>query len=546
MSSEDLLALCAQFRRALEQVEDGVLLLRGGLQDFTRMRIVFASPSVERHLNLHPRALDGVGFSEVFREADRSTFQRAWLASDPNRPFRGRYPLRVLGGGVVEADWNISSKSSAEAAGEAEHTVTLRWVSAAVEAPAKAEGESEPLSEDHAFELNKADTIAHIARGIVHDFNNSLTAIRGHLEVAIGEVDEKAPVREALDHAMDAALTTSDLCHRLLSYAKGRRSSKQSCTVGDIVQQAVAITGFGSNVTCQQFLDDDVWPVLADGIQIVQVINNLLVNAQQAMPDGGSIALVAENVPIEGHSPTGLPPGEYVAITVRDRGVGIPEEQQDRIFEALYTTKPEGTGLGLATCAQIVSSHEGYIDVHSVPNKGSEFIVYLPAAPEAAEKSEVPVNGVVPRDFGNDELRESGPEGALSPVPTQLKILVVEDQIAISKIAETFLKKLGHLVVCVGSGQEALTALQEARHEGDPFDLGIVDMTLPGGMNGEDTFRELCHIDPHLIGVATSGSMDRESLPDYQQKGFAAILPKPFALSKLREVVEEAMLFHVV
>ncbi len=539
MSFEEPQAMNHHCRLALAQVEEGILLLRGGLNDFSRLRIVFANPAVEQRLGLQPGSLVGVAFAEVFAEDRRSPFQRDWLSSDPRELFQGRYALRTLEGGSVEADWVIASSPMGGEASEPGHTVTLRWLTPS-DATEEGDPEKEGLSGDHAFELNKADTIAHIARGIVHDFNNSLTAIQGHLEGAMREVEEGAPVRESLEQAMDAAVTTSGLCRRLLSYAKGRRSSKRACQVHDVVHQAVAITGLGSNVNCEQLIDEDIWPILADDIEIVQVINNLLVNAQQAMPDGGTIALVGENVPIEGHSPTGLPPGDYVALTVRDRGVGIPDEQRDRIFEALYTTKPNGSGLGLATCAQIVSAHEGYIDVHSVPNRGSEFIVYLPAAPE--ESSSALETGA------REGLKEEGlaAGAAQTNFPTQLKILVVEDQIGISKIAETYLQKLGHVVVCVVSGEQALVAHREARQEGDPFDLGIIDMTLPGGMNGEDTFRELCHIDPHLVGIATSGSMDRDSLPIYQQKGFATILPKPFPLQMLEEVVGEAMLFHVV
>jgi CheY-like chemotaxis protein len=350
---------------------------------------------------------------------------------------------------------------------------------------------------------------------------------------------EGAPVRGALEQAMEAAVTTSDLCRRLLNYAKGRRSAKRACEVKDLLLQAEAITGFGSNVTCEHFVRPGLWPVLADGIQIVQVINNLLVNAQQAMPEGGMIALLAENVAPESHLPQGLPPGDYVAIKVRDRGVGIPEEKQKRIFEALYTTKADGSGLGLATCAQIVSAHQGFIDVHSVPSRGSEFTVYLPAATAA------PVNGV-------DSEEPSAMENADAAVPpstsvaSQLKILVVEDQLGIRKIAQACLEKLGHEVVCAESGEKALALHREAWGSGDRFDLGLIDMTLPGGMNGEDTFRELCNVDPHLIGIATSGSIDAESLPLYQRKGFAAILPKPFPLRLLGEVVEEAMQFHTV
>lgn len=250
---------------------------------------------------------------------------------------------------------------------------------------------------------------------------------------------------------------------------------------------------------------------------------------------------MAENVPSESRLPEVVPPGDYVAITVRDRGVGIPDEVRRKIFDPLYTTKSGGSGLGLATCLQIVSAHQGYIDVRSVPNLGSEFIVYLPAVCVSGREAEDADSGTASPIGGKIETSAN-----TSSTPSQLKILVVDDQPGIRQIAQTFLEKQGHMVVGVPSGEAALTALREAWREGDRFDLGIIDMTLPGGMNGEDTFRELCNVDPHFVGVATSGSIDQESLPQLQRKGFAGILPKPFPLRTLGAVVREAMQFHTV
>ncbi|MFT4640651.1 MAG: two-component system cell cycle sensor histidine kinase/response regulator CckA [Verrucomicrobiales bacterium] len=542
MTFEELQGINYHWRLAIDQVEEGILLMLGDIHDLDQVRVVFANRSLEERLGLDPGRLEGVAVADLLAQEQRDAFRAGWFESISEGSYKGRFSLRTLPGGIVDADWSISSRPAGTDR-EADHTATLKWVvgsEMADLAPDIAVEGAEELSSDHAFELNKADTIAHIAKGIVHDFNNSLTAIRGHLETAMPDTVAGSSVQVALEHAMEAALTTTDLCKRLLNYAKGRRSAKRPCSVVELAQQAVSITGFGSNVTCKRLIQPDVWPVLADGIEIVQVINNLLMNGQQAMPNGGTIALVAENVPLEENSPLGLPPGNYVALTVRDRGVGIPEDQRGRIFEALYTTKSDGSGLGLATCAQIVSAHEGYIDVHSVPNRGSEFIVYLPAAPNM-------IPDVTSKDVA-DTLAESGNETFMArpSLPSQLKILVLEDQVRISQIAQMYLEKLGHEVVCAINGQEAIAAHREAWQMGAPFDVGIIDMTLPGGMNGEDAFRELRSIDPHMVGIATSGSMDQDSLSFYQQKGFATILPKPFPLKMLSDVVQEAMLFHTV
>ncbi len=492
------------------------------------MRIHFANRAVQERLGIPLERLERVAFSEMLRPEDRERFRHDWLASDPQELFQCHYPIRTANGGLIQAHWSISSRPAAPNQ-DPDHTVTLVW-----EHPEATEAEPTPeteLSGDHAFELNKADTIAHITQGIVHDFNNSLTAIRGHLEVAMPEALGTS-LQGALEQAMEATMTTGKLCQRLLNYAKGRRSTKRPCRVEDLIQQAVAITGLGSNVTCRRLIDDHVWPVLADSIEIVQVINNLLVNAQQAMPQGGIIALVAENAPMDSDASQGLPPGNYVALRVRDRGVGIPPEKQKRIFEALYTTKTNGTGLGLATCAQIVSTHQGLIDVHSVPNHGSEFSVYLPAADPKLLETESPT----PAPVVAPQAIESSP----------LKILIVEDQEGISRMAKLYLEKNGHSVTCVEDGQQAVDTFRRGWQMGDGFELGILDITLPGGMDGVATFRELRAIDPEFVGIATSGYMDGDSLSHYQQKGFATVLPKPYALQRLTEAVHEAMLFHMV
>ena len=537
MTLEELQALNHHWRLAIDQVQEGILILQGGIDDFDLLRIVFANHAVETQLELEPARLEGVALSELFLKEERNRFREDWLKSDPQHDFRGAYTMRTLSGDLVEADWTISSRAGGEDR-EADHTATLLWRLAVEQPEAEAlQDSNDVIPEGHAFELNKADTIAHIAKGIVHDFNNSLTTIRGHLEVAMPGTEPSSPVHNALEHALEAAMTTSELCQRLLNYAKGRRSTKRPCPVPDVLHQAVAITGLGSNVTFKRVVNPDIWPILADSIEIVQVINNLLVNAQQAMPSGGTIALMADNVPVDEASPLGWPPGNYVTLTVRDRGVGIPPEQQEHIFESLYTTKATGSGLGLATCAQIVSGHNGYIDVHSEPNRGSEFIIYLPAVPEAfAELSSEPQTSKP----ANEEIPIK--QASLA----HLKILVVEDQVGIRKIAQMYLEQLGHVVVCTDNGQSAIDTYRDAWQSGDSFDIALIDLTLPGGMNGIDTFRELRSLAPHIVGIATSGSLDQDSLAEFQAKGFASILPKPFALKALGDVVQEAMLFHTV
>lgn len=521
MTLEELQAVNYHWRLAIDQFEEGLLILQGSLDDPRSVRVVFSNRSfTEKTGYSHEESL-GISLAELLPNVEAQRFLSALNASAPKSTLEGNFGLRTRDGTIVRAQWKVSSRNGIPER-TPDHTVTLSWL-----APARELGDDH----DHAFELSKADTISHIAKGIVHDFNNSLMAIRGHLEVAQPDLPNESAAYYSVLQAMHAVDTTGELCRRLLNYTKGRSAEKQPCLVSEIVHQAIAITSLGATVTCKRLIQKEVWPVMADGIQIVQVINNLLTNAQQAMPHGGIITLVAENVPVGKDSTLGLPPGNYVALTVRDRGVGIPEEYRSRIFDSLFTTKDTGTGLGLATCARIVSNHQGFIDVNSTPNYGSEFIVYLPAA--TTEPIHSPRIEPTPR------------RSPFRPI-SRLKLLLIEDQPGIAKVSQMYLEKIGHQVTWAANGQESLRAFRQAWDQGDPFDLVLVDLTLPGGMDGEDAFRELRQIDPQVIAVATSGSLDHESLPAFQEKGFAAILPKPFPLQKLSEVVQEAMAAHLV
>ncbi|MEM7387472.1 MAG: ATP-binding protein, partial [Verrucomicrobiota bacterium] len=387
------------------------------------------------------------------------------------------------------------------------------------------------------FELNKADTIAKIAKGVVHDFNNSLAAIRGHLQIIQPDVEVGSLSYQAIQKVIiTIADTSTELCRKLLNYTKGRREDKRACPVEELVNEAIAITGFGSNVTCQKILPEDLWMVMAERIEMVQVINNLLINAQQAMPDGGSVLITAENLPVEPGFSLELEPNDYVAITIRDRGTGISEEEMPKIFDALYTTKKEGSGLGLYTCAGIVQSHGGHIEVRSKKSVGTEVLIYIPAATEkeaarsrAKKKEDADAEGLVDLPL---------------PIQRKARVLMVEDQEEIYNVGRTFLEQSGHTVAWASSGQEAVEIYRKQFCEGRGFDVVIMDLTLPGGMSGEDTLKELRRVDPEVRCVASSGSFDRNAGEEFRRKGFTAILPKPYPLENLESSVRRALLMQ--
>lgn len=222
-----------------------------------------------------------------------------------------------------------------------------------------------------------------------------------------------------------------------------------------------------------------------------------------------------------------LAEGDYVAISVRDRGTGISPELQEKIFDPLFTTKDEGTGLGLSTCARIIAEHRGAIDFESTPHRGTEFTIYLPAM-------RTPLIAAAPLPGRAPEAEREAMSHAFMPG----RVLFVDDQPDINVIATRFFKRLGCEVVCVTSGQDAVNTYLNAWGSDAPFELVVMDMTLPGGMSGRDAFAELRAADPDVVCIASSGYFDEESLVELERDGFAGMLAKPFTLAGFSRVIE--------
>lgn len=377
----------------------------------------------------------------------------------------------------------------------------------------------EKRMEEERRRMDKLEALGILAGGIAHDFNNLLTAVLGNISLARLQLPADHDAQKLLAEAERASLRARDLTQQLLTFAKGGEPIRELATISDLLHDITRFILRGSSVRPAFSIASDLWPVEADKGQFGQVVQNLVLNARQAMPAGGTLYLTAENVTIEPPGRGTIPPGAYVRITFRDEGIGIPREHLARIFDPYFTTKQEGSGLGMAVVHSIVRRHGGYITVDSVLGKGTTFTIYLPAQPEKRI------------------LRE-----ALRPVPVVSekyagRILIMDDEAMVRELLRRYLSHLGFECEEAEDGRQMLERYQEARQAGRPFDLVIMDLTIPGGMGGKDAIVRLRRLDPRARAVVISGYSNDPIMARYAEHGFDGVVAKPFNLENLKAVL---------
>jgi PAS domain S-box-containing protein len=375
--------------------------------------------------------------------------------------------------------------------------------------------------EEELYRTQKLESVGILAGGIAHDFNNLLAAILGNISLAEMEVQPDSTISQRLSNATNACSRAKDLTQQLLTFAKGGVPIIQTTSIGDLIRDCVGFTLRGSNVKCDCLLPDDLWPVEADVGQISQVLQNLLINGAQAMLEGGIIRVRSENITLTTNE-LSLQQGRYVKITVSDHGPGIAPEHLKNIFDPYFTTKEMGSGLGLAISFSIIHKHGGLITVDSEQGKGSSFFIYLPASEN--------VHSV------NDEESASAP----ATVNT-CKVLFMDDEEIVREMASKMLTILGHDVYCVEDGKEALEAFREAIHSGTPFDLVIMDLTIPGGMGGQEAVQKVLQIDPQARVIVSSGYSTDPVMARYSDYGFCGMTTKPYSFDELKKTVADAL-----
>jgi PAS domain S-box-containing protein len=379
----------------------------------------------------------------------------------------------------------------------------------------RAEIEQRRQVEEELLRARKLESLGVLAGGIAHDFNNFLTVVQGNLELMKMELELTSRAREILQQTAGACRRAAFLSSQLLTFAKGGAPVRRVISLPELIQESVNLARAGTPVSIHVEIAPDLWPVEADRGQISQVLHNVLLNARQAMPDGGMIELFAANVA----SAEGAGAGR-VRISVRDYGHGIPAEALPRIFDPYFTTKSEGTGLGLATAYAIVSKHGGQISVDSRPGDGTIVTIELPASSAAPAAEPIP-----------------GP--VLQPGTGRL--LIMDDEAALRELLRSLLSSLGYEVVCVRDGAAAVAQYESAQSSGQAFDAVLLDLTVSGGMGGVEAAAKLRELDGSVKLIVTSGYSDAPVLSNFREYGFDDIIPKPWTAAEVSAVFHRVL-----
>jgi len=377
-------------------------------------------------------------------------------------------------------------------------------------------------------ERRKAETLEQLgllAGGIAHDFNNLLTAIIGNISLASVLLPPDDEMAERLDDAKNASLRARDLAQQLLTFARGGTPIKKTASIGKLIQDTVSFSLRGSHNRSEFEFGVDLSSAEIDAGQISQVIANLVVNADQAMPNGGTLHVSCENFSYSATTTPAVPDlaaGDYVRIRIRDEGVGIPAKYMKRIFDPYFTTKPKGSGLGLATAYSIIKNHSGLMTVESEVHVGTTFTIYLPAALD----QEMPVEA--PRTF-------------TPAMPGTGRVLVVDDEDAIRDLVEFTLTRLGYKVWQAATALEGVNIYREKFEADERFDAVILDLTLPGGIGGKEALKKLIEIDPTVNAIVSSGYATDATMSRYQDFGFRGVIAKPYEAAELGKIVHDVI-----
>ena len=364
--------------------------------------------------------------------------------------------------------------------------------------------------------VENLESLGILAAGIAHDVNNIMTAILGNISLAKAYGQGETQVIQRLREAEEAIGRAKDLTQQLLTFAKGTAPMKRTAPIGELIRETAAFALRGSNVALSCRIASDLWPVDVDEGQITQVISNLVLNADQAQPQGGTVEVVASNVLLPEDASVPLVPGRYVRISVHDHGSGIAPEHLIRIFDPYFTTKPRGSGLGLTICHAIVRNHGGHLTAESDPTEGTVFYVYLPASRESAPPSS---------------------RATSNPVRGTGRVLVVDDDRAIREVSQLMLQFLGYEVETSADGAEAIEMYREAMAAGRRYEVVVMDLTIPGGLGGRETMARLLTIDPEACGVVSSGYSEDPVMSETAKYGFSGAVVKPYRIEEISQTL---------
>lgn len=390
--------------------------------------------------------------------------------------------------------------------------------------PAKKKMPRVAFTEEELIKPGSLETVRILANGIAHDFNNLLTAIVGNVALARLSMTYEEVVLDKLEKAEEIAGHARDLIKQLFLFARGGDPLCKEMSVVDVVEDSARVVLANSDIKWDLTVPDDLRPVYADQGQLGQVFRNMLVNAREAMPQGGRIGIIVRNV--AAHEVRGLLPEakEYVKVSIGDRGCGIPRQQVLQIFNPYFTTKEvgsrRGTGLGLSMSYAIIRKHGGYVSVDSQEGLGTTFHIYVPA---------------LSREKSNELAAKT------ECCPAKARVLVIEGEEMVRRSITERLDALGYETVAAGNGVEGIGFYRDAKNRGEPFDSVIIDLAIPQGLGAADTLKELLAIEPALRAVLSSGHSADPLMADFTKEGFGGFVAKPYHISELDEILRRVI-----
>lgn len=366
----------------------------------------------------------------------------------------------------------------------------------------------------------KMESIGILAGGLAHDFNNRLSIILGNAQLAHLKYGQKEDISDYLQQIEDGALKATSLTQQLLAFSKGGTTIKKSVSIAEIIRKSVSFALSGSNISPEYHLPEQLWPVAVDIGQMEQVINNLIINAKQAMPAGGLIRIAAQNLVLEQNPTLPLKDGHYVRIDIQDNGIGIPKQYIHKVFDPYFTTKSRGSGLGLTSVYSIIKNHDGYITLESQIGQGTTVHLYLSATDNLDQSADTETQG----------MRHG-----------QGRILIMDDEEQVRDVLASMLTTLGYTCRVTKDGQEALDCYRKARKSDSPFRAVIMDLTIPGAMGGREAMQRLLEIDPQVKSIVASGYSHDTVMANYQAYGFSGVIRKPFKIEELSQTLYQVL-----
>ena len=374
--------------------------------------------------------------------------------------------------------------------------------------------------EEERSKASKIESLGILAGGIAHDFNNFLGAVMNNIWMAKKYEKTEDELCKLMENTEEVVLRAKDLTQQLLTFSKGGALVKKTTSLSGLIKDACSFSLRGSNVKCRHSIPGDLRPAEVDEGQINQVISNLIINADQAMPEGGTINVSAENITVCSGDALPLDEGKYIKITITDQGIGIPIKHLPKIFDPYFSTKQKGSGLGLATSYSIIKKHGGHILVESEVGVGTTFKIYLPASSaKIKEKEEV-----------------------LKEVPSMRgKILVMDDEGFYRDSLKKLLESFGHKVEVAADGTETIKLYKKAKKAVRPFNVVILDLTIRGGMGGKEVIERLLKIEPDVKAIVSSGYSNDPVLSDFRRYGFSGMVSKPFKIEELKGLLHSIL-----